>query len=706
MDIGPDKGVSILDGSSFFVSDSLGDAHRDKAQGMFFKDTRFLSTNILRINDKQPTLLSTKGIDYFSARFFMTMPFKDVEEQHPITIIRSRLMGRAATEQVLIENHSGETIDFVVTIECDADFADLFVVKKGTAQLHKRHITVERGDNRMTFRYEKDGLKRETIIEFSQKPILVENLAYFKVSLSPQQSWVLDFTICPVIDDEKHEPKYTMESFGKAQPEMEKSMEDWLADFPQLDSDMDNFVHTFNRSAIDMAALRFYPNGSKEPVVAGGLPWYMALFGRDNLISSYQTCFIAPELSEAALQNLAARQGTEVVDFRDEQPGKILHELRYDERTLEGLLPYGPYFGSADSTPLFLIVLHETYLWTGDDRLVRAMEPHVRRALKWIDEYADMDGDGYVEFHTKSSKGLRNQCWKDSWNSMVFHDGRLAEPPLAVAEIQGYVYDAKLRIAELAEHIWNDAELAGRLRAEAQRLRRQFNNDFWIDRRGGYFALALDKDKRQVDSRTSNMGQLLWTGIVDGDKADAVVQQLFNPTLYSGWGVRTLAQDDHAFNPIGYHIGTVWPHDNSLIAGGLVRYGYRDEANRIVSDLLDASHYFEYQLPEVFAGHQRSDIRFPVEYPSACAPQAWATGAPLLLLRTVLGLKADPINKSIEIDARLPETVKRFDLRYLRLYGKVFHIHADTNEQHVEVQQADSLDKARERRQGRRRTAS
>jgi glycogen debranching enzyme len=338
------------------------------------------------------------------------------------------------------------------------------------------------------------------------------------------------------------------------------------------------------------------------------------------------------------LHALGELQGKEVNDFKDEQPGRIPHELRFGELTALGLKPHSPYYGSCDATPLWLVLLSEYWRFTHDDRCVEELKENALAALAWIDEYGDADGDGFVEYKTRSTQGLDNQGWKDSGDGITFADGRIAEAPIALAEIQGYVFDAKRRLAELAERVWRDDELAARLRREAAELAERFERDFWIDARGGYYALGLDKDKALIDSKTSNMGHLLWSGIVSPERASIVVEQLLGEDMFSGWGVRTLSHEDVAFNPIGYHTGTVWPHDNSIIAEGFARYGFRDEASTIITAMLEAARYTNYRLPEAFAGYSRDGSTFPVRYPTACSPQAWATAAPFLFLKTMLGI--------------------------------------------------------------------
>jgi len=360
-------------------------------------------------------------------------------------------------------------------------------------------------------------------------------------------------------------------------------------------------------------------------------------------------------------------QGTTIDDFRDEEPGKILHEARSGETCAFRERPHSPYYGTCDATPLFLVLLDEYHQWTGDDALVRDLEFEARAALEWIDKYGDRNGDGYVEYERRNTDtGLENQCWKDSWNSIVFADGTLSRLPRATCEIQGYVYDAKMRAARLARTLWKDAKLADELEASAGALRRRFNRDYWMEERG-CFAVARDGDGRVVDSITSNVGHLLWSGIVEDDKVDRVVKHIMGEKLFSGWGVRTMAAGEGAYNPIGYHVGTVWPFDNSIIALGLNRYGYREESSRIASGILQAARYFDYRLPEAFAGYERDETRFPVEYPTACSPQAWSTGAPLLFLRTMMGL--EPRGDRLLVDAALPPEINWLELRGLPWRG-------------------------------------
>jgi glycogen debranching enzyme len=364
-------------------------------------------------------------------------------------------------------------------------------------------------------------------------------------------------------------------------------------------------------------------------------------------------------------------QGSRIDDFREEEPGRILHEMRYGETAAFEEQPHTPYYGNADATALYVVLLDEYERWSGDHELVREFEDTARNAIAWIDSYADRQGNGYVSYQRTRDTGLENQCWKDSWDSISYHDGRLPGFPRATCELQGYAYDAKVRAARLARTVWKDPGWADQLEREAADLKRRFNRDFWVADRN-FFAIALDADGSQVDSISSNMGHLLWSGIVDKSKARAVVRHLMGPKMFAGWGVRTLAEGESRFNPIGYHVGTVWPFDNAFIAWGLRRYGFKEEAARIATGILRAAEFFDGRLPEAFGGYECSLTRYPVQYPTACSPQAWSSGTPLLLLRTMLGL--EPSNDHLIIDPAVPKEIGHIAL--LDIPGRWGHIDA------------------------------
>jgi glycogen debranching enzyme len=657
--------ISILDGSTFVVSDRRGDidAGPDQPHGLFFKDTRFLSRWVLTLEGRPLEVLSTDDVDYFSAQFFLYPPTGTIYKNPDLSVIRQRTVGDGIHEDVLLLNHSAEPVEVGLNVAAEADFADLFEVKDALKK--KGELYREVRDGSLVLGYRRDDFVRETVISSAEKATIGGHGLSFRIRIPPHSEWQTCLDVLPSADGEAPRPKHGHGSISKPLPNMKLGLEEWIEEAPKLDSSWDKLGHIYWRSLVDLAALRFYPGileGASVP--AAGLPWFMALFGRDSVITSYQSLPFAPELAETTLRVLAARQGQQVDAFRDEEPGKILHELRVGELTHFGERPHSPYYGSADATPLWLVLLDETERWTGNADLIRELESNARAALAWIDEHGDRDGDGYVEYQRGNDEtGLENMCWKDSWNSILFADGTNSKLPRATCEIQGYVYDARRRCARLARDFWGDPDFAARLDREADELKARFNRDFWIPGRES-FALALDGDKRQVDSLTSNIGHLLWSGIVDDDKAETVARQLMSDRMFSGWGVRTMAEGMEGYNPIEYHNGTVWPHDNSFIAAGLRRYGHPEDAARIAYALLEAATYFDWRLPEVFAGYPRSLTQFPVEYPTASSPQAWATGTPLLLLRVILGLEPD--GERLGSEPVLPQEITELSLNGIR----------------------------------------
>ena len=448
---------------------------------------------------------------------------------------------------------------------------------------------------------------------------------------------------------------------ARAMPHLRDELDKWLGAVPVLHCDCEPLATTYRRSLVDLAGLQFRPLIARgRPLPAAGMPWFMTVFGRDSILTSLQALPFTSELAATTLRVLGALQSRKLDDFRDQEPGKILHEIRYGESSAFEEQPHSLYYGAADTTALWLILLDEYERWTGDGDLVRQVEGDARCGLAWINTYGDALGNGYVWYQRRNTiTGLENQCWKDSWDSISFHDGTLPDLPRATCEIQGYTYDAKIRAARLARQFWHDPDFADQLEREAAELKEKFNRDFWIEDRQ-YYALALDPDGRQVDALSSNIGHLLWSGIVEPDRARAVAEHLLGPKLFSGWGVRTLATDAGRYNPVGYHVGTVWPFDNSFIAWGLRRYGFAEEAARITQAIIDASQYFQGRLPEAFAGYDRELTKYPVQYPTACSPQAWSSGAILLLLRSMLGLQVE--DGRLVIEPALPRGISRIEL--------------------------------------------
>jgi glycogen debranching enzyme len=655
--------VRILDGNTFVVCDERGDieALPSEPTGLFSFDTRFLSTWVLTINGQKLNPLSIDDLQYFESRFFLVPGTGTVYIDAKLSVIRQRAVGHGFHEELTIINHEAEPVDLEVRIDAASDFADLFEIKDKLKKLGSYEISVEDGSLRLA--YGRDTFRRETRISASVPAAIDEKGLTFKVRLAPHDRWTTDLDVVTALagpGGSYVRPKYSR-GRTEARPNMERSLDRWIADAPTLQSDWEPFRMIYRRSLIDLAALRFSPpvaGGKSLP--AAGLPWFMTMFGRDSIFTSLQSLPFTPELAATTLRVLGDWQGSRRDDFRDEDPGRILHEMRYGEMAAFEERPHSPYYGSVDATPLYVILLDEYERWSGDRKLVRELEYEARAALNWIDEYADLMGNGYISYKRRNEQsGLENQAWKDSWNSIAYSDGRLPDFPRATCELQGYAYDAKMRGARLARLVWKDEAYAATLEAQAADLKRRFNRDFWIPDRE-YFALALDADGSQVDALASNIGHLLWSGIVDASKAKAVVGHLMGPRMYSGWGIRTMAAGEGRYNPIGYHLGTVWPFDNSFIAWGLRRYGFKEEAAQIASGILDAAVVFEGRLPEAFGGYERSVTKYPVRYPTACTPQAWSTGAPLLLLRTMLGL--EPTGDHLVVDPVLPASIGHVEL--------------------------------------------
>jgi len=656
--------ISILDGSTFLISGSNGDidAKLDQPHGLFFADTRHLSKWNLTIQGQRLEVLSTDELEYYFAQHFCTIPTGTIYKDRTVSVARRRFVGDGFVENLGVFNHGAKAEEITLELEADSDFADLFEVKDLLEK--KGEFSREIVGDELVLRYRRDDFLRETHIRSTVRPTeLKGNHAVFRFTLEPNTLWVTQLQVIPRVGQQLIQPKFADQRSIDAKV-MREDLKNWLLSAPSLTANPTFIFDLYLRSLVDLAALRFCPkNLPGYALPAAGLPWFMALFGRDSLITSYQLLPYVPKLASDTLRALAATQGNVVDDFREEEPGKILHELRVGELTHFKERPQSPYFGTSDATSLFLILLDEYERWTGDTALIAELERNARAALNWIDHYGDRDGDGYVEYERKTELGLSNQCWKDSYDSILFADGTLAPTPIATCEIQGYVYDAKVRCSRLARLVWKDEVQAQQLEREAAELKKRFNRDYWVED-GQYFALALDGKKRKVDSLTSNIGHLLWSGIVDDDKAEAIVHHLVSPQLFSGWGVRTMAQSNAGYNPIGYHDGTVWPHDNSIIAAGLFRYGYRDQATQIAGAIIESSLFFNHRLPEAFAGYPREKTEFPVRYPTASSPQAWAAGAAMLCISVILGLQVK--GDSLIYSPNLPAWIATLTLEEIR----------------------------------------
>jgi glycogen debranching enzyme len=650
--------ITILEGSTFCICDELGDIGGWPTSGFFTDDTRFLSILRLSINGKRPLVLSSGKVDYFSAAFYLRNPPVDGLHQDEVSIIRERFVGEAMEDRLLVQNQGMRPVAFDLSLEVASDFADIFAVKDYDFALgDPTHadplpLLVEtRFDeaNNQFLLADATGVPVQTQVILSREGRVEGARVTYRIELEPRERWDLRVDVVPSSEGEEVMPRLVERRFGDEIARVRESLSAWHLRVPQLRATWDDLAHSFGRSVSDLASLRMRgSDGGIGKLPAAGMPWFMTVFGRDTIITCLQTLLFGPELAVTALEALRSLQSTVDDPMRDAEPGKIVHEVRRGKAARSW---HGAYYGTVDATPLYLILLSEVWRWTDDGALVHDFRESAMHALEWIATRGDLDGDGFVEYQKRSRRGLDNQSWKDSHDSQRFSDGRIADPPIAPCEVQGYVYDAKRRMAELAREVWRNRELADRLEREAEELRRHFNEVFWVEERNGYYALALDGQHAQVDSLSSNIGHLLWSGIVPPERVDAVVDQLMGDSLWSGWGVRTMSTDDRGYNPLAYHNGTVWPHDNSLIAWGLANYGRWPEAHRMIRQMLTAARHFDYQLPEVFAGMPRTETRFPIAYPTAARPQAWAAGTPVLLLQLLLGLHPDRRQSTLESNA-------------------------------------------------------
>jgi glycogen debranching enzyme len=542
------------------------------------------------------------------------------------------------TESIRIHNLANEAAALTVEIVAGTDFADLFDVKEGRIP-PEDHTTSSFDERGLTLRREQVGIALGTRVSATSDLDTPHRLSKGRISwhfaLEPRAEWSCEVMVEALINDT---PIASLPQFEEGERAAIKRLRAWRVGAPVVTSPNSGLARTLSRSLEDLGALRMIdPRNPDRIGVAAGAPWFMATFGRDSLLTSWMVLPLDLRLSLGVLQTLAEMQGSRTVALTEEEPGRILHELRRGPASSLPLGPGGAYYGSIDATPLFVMLLGELRRWGQAPDDVDALLPHADRALDWIVNYGDRDGDGFVEYRRATDRGLPNQGWKDSADSLTFADGTFAEAPIALAEVQGYSYAAFLARAHFAVEM-GDKELADSWIERAMRLKAAFNEAFWLPDKG-YYAIALDKHKRPVDSLASNMGHCLWTGIIDEAHAESVVAHLMSDEMFSGWGIRTLATSMAAYNPMSYHNGSVWPHDNAIIAAGLSRYGFVAEAERVAVGVLDAAELLDGRLPELFCGMSRADFPRPIPYPTACAPQAWAAATPFLMLRTLLRLE-------------------------------------------------------------------
>ncbi len=699
--------VQVLkEGNLYLLTDPFGDVHPDtRGLGLYDGDTRRLSCVALRINGERPVLLQASAGGNWRGTIQMTNPRIERDQRdkqrasseplaaQQLGIARSRVLtGTAFAERLRVVNHAERAEAVTVDLDLAADAADIFEVRGWDRAVRGVQLPVAALPDRVTFRYDGvDGLRRSTHVALSE-PCLALGPVDPAASAWPSGGWIRLTWRLQLDPGEAHELGWTAWSTERepapdgARPDGREPVEvlfppapvvdteavaasyrAWHRSLAEIRSDNELVNLTLDRGAGDLRLLMSDGPGDGQRYVAAGVPWFTTLFGRDALITALEVLSVRPQLAVETLEVLASLQATEDDPERDAEPGKIPHELRSGEMARSGELPHRPYYGTVDATPLWLILLGATYDWTGDRALVDRLWPNALRALDWIDRHGDCDGDGFLEYERRSERGLVNQGWKDSTDGIRDQRGVQATGPIALAEVQGYVFDARQRVARLAR-LRGDEALAARLEQQAETLRSRFERSFWSDELG-FYAIALDGAKRQMDAIASNAGQCLWSGIVSPDRAQAVVDRLLAPDLFSGWGIRSYAAGQPGYNPIGYHTGTVWPHDVALIAAGCKRYGYHDEANLLVERMFQASQHFpDFRLPELFCGFDRERSPVPVPYPVACSPQAWAAGSVFMFVETMLGLQPHADRRELELRRpELPEWLEKVTVTGLRV---------------------------------------
>ncbi|MGH9225637.1 MAG: amylo-alpha-1,6-glucosidase, partial [Acidimicrobiales bacterium] len=535
--VGPHVGaVTLVEGPAFCISGGSGDMFPDTPQGLFFRDTRFLSRFEVRVNEQPPEPLSAARSNPFAAVFVQRSRPRTGQADSALLVTRSRYVGRGMREDISIRNYGEEAAYCSLEITLNADFADLFEVKEGRVR-GDGEVLIEADGGDMVFRYRRGGTHKGLRVSITNAPQLSANIATFELIVPARGEWNTCLQFSTIIEHEEIEPRYRCGvPVERATPQAR--LEKWRRDVPAVQTDHTELRAVVDQSAEDLGALRIFdPDYPERTVVAAGAPWFMTLFGRDSLLTSYMALLVDPELALGVLQTLARFQGTKVDPRTEEEPGRILHEMRFGDAPTLSLGGGRVYYGTADSTPLFVMLLGELRRWGLAREPVDALLPHADRAMEWIERYGDKDGDGYVEYKRYSDRGLQNQGWKDSWNGIRFADGTLARAPIALCEVQGYTYAAYLARAYFADEA-GDVATATRFREKARSLKENFNRDFWVEDRG-WFAMGLDYEKRQIDALASNMGHCLWTGIVDEEKAEIVGRLLVGDDLFSGWGIRT-----------------------------------------------------------------------------------------------------------------------------------------------------------------------
>ncbi|HEY1323169.1 MAG TPA: glycogen debranching N-terminal domain-containing protein [Streptosporangiaceae bacterium] len=660
----PGSAVTLVEGATFCISESGGDISGGQPQGLFVQDTRVLSRWVLTFDGRPAEPLAVQHEDPYAAAFIGRLPPPaGAAADAGVLVVRHRYIGDGMREDITIRNTARQPAQVTVTLAADADFADLFEVKAG--QPGRAPAGVAATGATLSFGARRGHRSHGLLVSGDGNPVAVGRGLTWQAVVPARGDWGVTVEVIPVYDGTPmslHHPRGQL--VEHAFPA--RRLREWRRGALRVQTHDPDLAAVLRRSIEDIGALRIFdPAHPGRAVVAAGAPWFMALFGRDSLLTSWMLLPWDDSLAVGTLQTLADRQGRVSDPASEEEPGKILHEVRFGPAATLALGGRGAYYGTADATPLFVMLLGELSRWGRHHELAQALLPHADRALEWMRRHGDADGDGFIEYSRMSPAGLVNQGWKDSWDGVNFADGAIAESPMALAEVQGYAYAAYRAWAAFALET-GDKPGARHWTSTAARLKRAFNQAFWLPDRGWY-AIALDRDKRPVDALTSNIGHCLWTGIADRDKAAAVADHLLSADMFSGWGIRTLAASMAAYNPMSYHNGSVWPHDNALCAAGLMRYGHTAYALRVAESVFDAAAHFGHRLPELFCGFPRDERIGPVPYPTSCSPQAWAAAAPLQLLTTLLRVTPEPRTARLWCSPAVPDRYLPLQLSGLRL---------------------------------------
>ncbi|MBV9180984.1 MAG: amylo-alpha-1,6-glucosidase [Acidobacteria bacterium] len=659
-------------GTIFAVFDRLGDIRPGGLgeQGIFFEGTRYLSELLVHLWNERPLLLSST-IEPNNFLFTADLANLDVSRGNTVVIhrgslhlLRSKFLWRGSSyEEFKFVNYGMQALSIPMNVSFAADFADIFEVRGMTRERSGRRLEPEIGSDYVVLGCEGlDGVTRRTRIHCEPHPErVIDGEMNFHFELEPKQ----EMTFWLSVACENSQPARRDVSYPRAMGRAEAEMKALSRSRPRLVSSNSRFNDWVKRSSADVQVMTVGNPESNYPYA--GIPWFSTVFGRDGIITALEMLWVEPALAKGVLEFLASTQAIEIDPAREAEPGKILHELRHGEMANLNEIPFARYYGTVDATPLFLMLAEAYYDRTGDRALIEQIWPNLQAGLDWIERYGDVDGDGLVEYAAHGERGLVQQGWKDS-NDSVFHaDGSLAEPPIALCEVQGYVYAAKLSAARLNRLLGNEHS-AALLESQADQLREQFSKVFWL-RDLNCYALALDRHKRPCAVRSSNAGHALFTGIARPEHAKALANSLFSHDFYSGWGIRTLASGEARYNPLSYHNGSIWPHDNALIASGLARYGFKNLAGKILMALMDVSSTLElHRLPELFCGLERRSGEGPTLYPVACSPQAWAAAAPFLLIQSCLGLTVEGSKNRVVFNRpSLPEGIPQLSIRGLQI---------------------------------------